>query len=149
MIVQDKLQKFIIKQASLFHDIGKLGVDFGIVKKPAPLTKDEWTQMRRHPNIGANIAKRSGFLKDPIPSIIKYHHVKYNGGGYPLTKKKRGTIPIEARILAVADAYEAMRSDRPYRKGLSRDKAILELKKFSGTQFDPKVVQSLLKCLKT
>lgn len=140
-------QKFIIRQASLFHDIGKLGVDTGIIKKPAPLTEREWAEMKKHPNIGAKIAKRFKFLKEPIPSIIKYHHVRYAGGGYPLTRRIKGRIPIEARVLAVADAYEAMRSNRPYRKGLSKNEAVLELKRYSGTQFDPKIVNSFLKHL--
>lgn len=139
-------QKSILKYASLLHDIGKIGIDISILRKPAPLTKAEWAEMRKHPKAGADIIRKAGFLDELIPTIL-YHHVNYSGGGYPPTKKKRNRIPIEARILAVADAYEAMRSDRPYRRHLSEEQAIAELKKNSGTQFDPKVVKAFLKHL--
>lgn len=139
-------QKSIIKYASMLHDIGKIGIDISILSKPAPLTKEEWSEMKRHPKVGADIVGKAGFLNDLIPAIL-YHHVRYSGGGYPLTKKTRDMIPIEARILAVADAYEAMRSDRPYRKRMSKRKIISELKRCSGTQFDPKVVSCFLRYL--
>ena len=102
--------------------------------------------MRAHPRAGAEIIKKAGFLDDLIPTVL-YHHVKYSGGGYPVTRKKRNHIPIEARILAVADAFEAMRSDRPYRRHLSLEDAIQELKEGRRTQFDPKVVDAFLKYL--
>jgi putative methionine-R-sulfoxide reductase with GAF domain len=137
----------IVKYASLLHDIGKIGIDISILRKPAPLTKEEWSEMKSHPRSGADIIKKAGFLDDLVPAIL-YHHVKYSGGGYPVTAKKRDAIPVEARILAVADAYEAMTSDRPYRRHLSIDQAIAELKRCSGDQFDPKVVKALIKYLK-
>lgn len=139
--------KAIVKYASLLHDIGKIGIDISILRKPAPLTKEEWSEMRTHPQSGAEIIRKAGFLDDLVPAIL-YHHVKFSGGGYPMTTKKRESIPVEARILAVADAYEAMTSDRPYRRHLSRDQAINELKRHAGSQFDPKVVNALLKHLK-
>lgn len=139
-------QKSIIRYASLLHDIGKIGIDISILRKPAPLTKDEWAQMRRHPKTGADIIRKAGFLDDLVPTIL-YHHVNYGGGGYPPMRKKRNNIPIEARILAAADAYEAMRSDRPYRRHLSKEEAIAELKRSSSTQFDPRVVRAFLKYL--
>ena len=139
-------QKSIIRYASLLHDIGKIGIDISILRKPAPLTRAEWAEMRKHPRAGADIIRKAGFLDDLIPTIL-YHHVNYCGGGYPPTKKKRNHIPIEARILAAADAYEAMRSDRPYRRHLSKEQAIAELKRNSGKQFDPKVVRAFLKHL--
>ena len=140
-------QKTIIRYASLLHDIGKVGIDTTILRKTGPLTREEWVEMMRHPKVGAEIIKKAGFLDELIPSIL-YHHVRYSGGGYPPTRKRREAIPIEARIMAVADAYEAMRSKRPYRKRLSRESAVSELKRNSGTQFDPKVVNALLKVLR-
>ena len=139
-------QRSVIKYASLLHDIGKIGIDISILRKPAPLTKEEWAEMKKHPKTGADIIKKAGFLDDLVP-IILYHHVRYEGGGYPPTRKKREAIPIEARILAVADAFEAMRSDRPYRTHLSIENAVGELKKCRGTQFDPKVVDAFLRLL--
>ncbi|MBI5143663.1 MAG: HD-GYP domain-containing protein [Candidatus Omnitrophica bacterium] len=139
-------QKSVLRYASMLHDIGKIGIDISILSKPAPLTREEWAQMKRHPKVGVDIIKRAGFLDDLIPAIL-YHHVKYSGGGYPATKKIKSKIPIEARILAIADAYEAMRSDRPYRKRMSRNEAISELKRCSGTQFDPRIVNAFLKYL--
>ncbi|MDP3804152.1 MAG: HD domain-containing phosphohydrolase, partial [Candidatus Omnitrophota bacterium] len=105
-----------------------------------------WVKMKRHPIIAANIIKKAGFLDDLVPAIL-YHHVKYSGGGYPTTRKKGRAIPVEARILAVADAYEAMRSDRPYRKRLSMDQAAAEFRRCSGTQFDPKIVKAFFEYL--
>lgn len=140
-------QKSVIKHASLLHDVGKIGIDISILRKPAPLTAKEWMQMKTHPKVGADIISKAGFLDELVPAIL-YHHVRYAGGGYPATKKKGSSIPIEARILSVADAYESMRSDRPYRKHLSKEEAIAELKRCSGTQFDPKVVKAFLKHLK-
>lgn len=143
MGLSDK-QKSVVRYASLLHDIGKIGVDISILKKPGLLSKKEWVKMKRHPVIAANIIKKAGFLDDLVPAIL-YHHVKYSGGGYPATKKKGRAIPIEARILAVADAYEAMRSDRPYRKRLSIDQTAAEFKRCSGTQFDPNIVKAFFK----
>jgi len=139
-------QKSVIRHASLLHDVGKIGIDISILRKPAPLTAKEWMQMKTHPKVGADILSKAGFLDELIPAIL-YHHVRYAGGGYPATKKKGSGIPLEARILSVADAYESMRSDRPYRKHLTREEAIAELKRCSGTQFDPKVVKAFLKHL--
>lgn len=145
MGLSDK-QKSIVRYASLLHDIGKVGIDISILRKPGLLGKKEWAKMRKHPQVAANIIKKAGFLDDLIPAIL-YHHVRYSGGGYPRTRKKGNAIPIEARILAAADAYEAMRSDRPYRKHLSMDETISEFKRCSSTQFDPKVVKAFLRYL--
>ncbi len=136
----------VIKYASLLHDIGKIGIDISILRKPAPLTREEWAEIKKHPKNGAAIIEKAGFLDDLIPAIY-YHHVWYAGGGYPPTRKKKEAIPLEARILSVADAYESMTSDRPYRSHMSREQAIAELKRASGTQFDPKVVKAFLKFL--
>jgi putative nucleotidyltransferase with HDIG domain len=140
-------QKDILRYASLLHDIGKISIDASILAKPGPLTDEEWKQIVKHPVIGSKIIKKIGFLDDLIP-VILYHHERYGGGGYPVGAMKGEQIPMEARILAIADAYEAMTSDRPYRKALSEKDAIAELKKCSGTQFDPKLVDMFLSVLK-
>ncbi len=135
-----------IKYASFLHDIGKINIDASILQKPGPLTKEEWTKMREHPKTASKIISKAGFLNELIP-IILYHHVRYGGGGYPSCAKSGDEIPIGSRILAVADAYEAMTSDRPYRRGLSRREAIQELRRCAGTQFDPKVVHAFTRFL--
>lgn len=133
----------IIKCASLLHDVGKIDIDLSIISKPGPLTKSDWSKVRKHPEVGAKIVGRGGLLNEFVP-IIKYHHARYDGGGYPEPGRRDGRIPIGARIIAVADAFDAMTSDRPYRKAMSTDEAIEELKKCSGSQFDPKVVKAFL-----
>ena len=135
-----------IKYASFLHDIGKINIDASILQKPGPLTKEEWTKMREHPRTASKIISKAGFLDALIP-IILYHHVRYAGGGYPVCSRKGSDIPIGSRILAVTDAYEAMTSDRPYRKGMTKKEAMQELKRCSGTQFDPEVVRAFLKYL--
>lgn len=130
-----------IKTASMLHDIGKIGVDMSVIHKTGRLNDEDWAKIRRHPEIGARIVRQVGFLNDIVP-IIKHHHSRFSGGGYPDAGRKGERIPIGARIIAVADAYDAMTSDRPYRKAMSHEEAIEELKKCSGTQFDPKVVKA-------
>lgn len=139
--------KFIIKYASLLHDIGKIRVEIKILKKQGLLTAREWACIKEHPKVGARIIKKAGSLDYLIPAV-RYHHVRYAGGGYPRTRLKKSAIPIEARILAVADAYSSMTSDRPYRKRMSAGEARAELKRQSGTQFDPRVVKALFNYLK-
>lgn len=135
-----------LQYASFLHDIGKIVVDRNILRKPGRLTDEEWDKMSRHSEVGADIIEKTGFLKELVP-IILYHHARYNGGGYPQPHKKLGKIPLAARILTVIDAYEAMVSDRPYKKAFSGEEAANELKRCSGTQFDPKVVKMFLKVL--
>jgi HD-GYP domain-containing protein (c-di-GMP phosphodiesterase class II) len=142
----DDRVKDTIKYASFLHDIGKINIDASILQKPGPLTKEEWAKMREHPRTASRIISRAGFLDELIP-IILYHHVRYSGGGYPTCNKKGDDIPVGSRILAVADAYEAMTSDRPYRRGMTKREAFRELKRCAGTQFDPKVVNAFLKFL--
>ena len=139
--------KDIIKYASFLHDIGKISVDAGILKKAGALTEEEWEKIKEHPKIGADIIANAGFLDELVP-IILYHHVRYAGGGYPPCKKKGDDIPIGARILAVADAYEAMTSDRPYRLHMDKAEALKELKRCSGTQFDPKIIKAFVRFIK-
>lgn len=134
----------VIKTASILHDIGKIGVDLSVIRKTDKLTNEDWDKIRRHPEIGARIIRQVGFLNEIVP-IVKYHHSRFSGGGYPDPKKQGDKIPIGARIIAVADAYDAMTSDRPYRKAMSHDEAVAELNRCSGTQFDPSMVSAFLR----
>jgi diguanylate cyclase (GGDEF)-like protein len=133
-----------IGAAGVLHDIGKLGVADAVLQKPGPLTDDEWADMRRHPELGARILDHAN-LRD-ISGWVLAHHERLDGRGYPHGLAGEA-IPLEARILAVADAYEAMTSDRPYRAGLGHDAARDELRACSGTQFDPRVVEAFLRVL--
>jgi len=138
-------QKEVLKYAGLLHDIGKIGIDVGILRKPAKLTKEEWKIMVMHPVVGSGIVEQIGFLDDLAP-IILHHHERYDGKGYP-SRLKKEKIPLGARILSVVDAYESMVSDRPYRKALSFKKIKQELSEGAGSQFDPNIVKVFLKVL--
>jgi putative nucleotidyltransferase with HDIG domain len=133
----------IIKVASILHDIGKIGIDLTIIKKPGKLTNDEWASVKIHPMIGANIIKQLGFLDEIVPSIM-YHHARFGGGGYPDPAMSGKNIPIGSRIISVVDAFDAMTSDRPYRKAMSVEQAQAELLRCSGSQFDPEIVNVFL-----
>ncbi|MGE5416010.1 MAG: PAS domain S-box protein [Acidobacteriota bacterium] len=126
-----------------FHDIGKVGIPDRILLKPGPLLPDEITEMQRHSEIGHRIALSSPDLV-PIADWILKHHEWWNGQGYPL-QLKGDEIPLECRILAIADAYDAMTSDRPYRQALSHENAVSELLRCSGHQFDPELVTQFVR----
>jgi HD-GYP domain-containing protein (c-di-GMP phosphodiesterase class II) len=134
-----------IERASLLHDVGKIGVSDAILNKPGPLTAEEWQQMRKHPAIGYEMLKDVKFLSTAA-EIVYAHHERYDGKGYPAGLKGED-VPLGARIFAVADAFDAMTSNRPYRRALSVDKAREEITNNSGTQFDPNVVEAFLRCL--
>ena len=136
-----------LRYAAILHDIGKIGVRGIILNNPNSLTAEEYGEVKRHPIIGENIISPIELLQ-PIRPLIRHHHEWYNGKGYPDGLSKED-IPLEARILAIADAYDAMKSDRPYRKALTEETAIQELKRGSGTQFDSKIVEIFLEILKT
>jgi HD-GYP domain-containing protein (c-di-GMP phosphodiesterase class II) len=125
------------------HDAGKIEVPVQILTKTTKLTPEEFQIMKRHPEQGAELLKHFQQLKPVIP-IIMHHHEKYDGSGYP-SRLKKGQIPLGARIMAVADAFEAMVYGRPYRERINFDNALREIKNKSGTQFDPKVVDAFLK----
>ncbi len=128
-----------IRAASLLHDIGKVGVPDSILNKKEPLTDEEWKPIKGHPELGVEILRHVIDLANCLPAIL-HHHEHYDGSGYP-AGLKGGKIPLEARVLSVTDAYDAMTSPRPYREQLSMEEAIKEIKRCAGTQFDPKVVE--------
>ena len=130
-----------IELAGLLHDIGKIGVEDRILMKPARLDPDEVELMQRHPVYGAAILEPSAALRPLVPLVLA-HHENFDGSGYP-EGLKGDAIPIGARIIIVADAYEAMTSDRIYRKAIGHDRAMEQLEKYKGVQFDPGVVRAL------
>jgi HD-GYP domain-containing protein (c-di-GMP phosphodiesterase class II) len=127
-----------IRVASLLHDIGKIAVPEEILEKPAPLTDAEWSFVRQHPRIGQLIIDEAGGLRD-AGKIILHHHERFGGHGYPHGLRAKA-IPLGSRIVAIADAYDAMVHDRPYKASMSHDDALVELRRHSATQFDPELV---------
>ncbi len=136
-----------IKLAGLLHDIGKIGTYDYLLNKPGKLTRDEFEIIKKHPAQGAEILKHIKQFSEVIP-FIKYHHEKLDGKGYP-NNLKGAKIPLGARILHVADSFDSMTSDRPYRPAPGLDYALSELHKHKGTQFDSDVVDAFLKVLKS
>lgn len=134
-----------IETAAYLHDVGKIGISDQILMKPSKLSLEEMETVRNHPTIGAKILSPINFPWEIVP-IVFQHHERYSGGGYP-NKLSYDDIHIGARILIVADSYEAMTSERPYRAALSQPAAIEELRRGSGTQFDPMVVETFVKVL--
>lgn len=128
--------------AGLVHDIGKVGIPSIILHKNDRLTDEEFAQIKKHPSLGVQILERIEELVPLIPAVA-YHHERYDGKGYPYGLKEQ-EIPEMARIMSVADAFDAMTSDRPYRKAMPLEKAIQILKENAGTQFDPEVVRDFL-----
>jgi putative nucleotidyltransferase with HDIG domain len=130
----------LIKNAALLHDIGKIGIDSDILHKKGKLTVCEWEQVKEHPVIGAAIIEQTGFLNELIP-VVKHHHERFGGGGYPDAGLANGNIPLGARIITVADSYDAMTSARPYRTSpFSPQAALQELQANTGNQFDPELI---------
>ncbi|MBI4680118.1 MAG: HD domain-containing protein [Nitrospirae bacterium] len=140
---EDDLEK--LKIAGLLHDIGKIGTYDGVLDKPGKLTDEEYEMVKRHPKKGEDMLLPIKQLRHIIP-WIKWHHERYDGKGYPDGLKGEG-IPLQARILSVADAFDSMMAERPYRETPGKEKAIEELKRSSGSQFDPKVVEAFLRTL--
>jgi len=132
-----------LEWGGLLHDVGKIGVPDSVLLKQGKLTRDERITMNAHPVLGAQIISPVDRLAPELP-VIRHHHEWYNGSGYP-DRLMGDEIPRLARILHVADAFEAMTADRPYRKALSNEQALAELRKFAGVQFDPEVVDAFVK----
>ncbi|MDD5082917.1 MAG: diguanylate cyclase, partial [Dehalococcoidales bacterium] len=135
----------IIRAAGLLHDIGKIAIPDSVLNKEGPLSEEEWGPVKAHPELGAEILRHVIDLINCLPAIL-HHHECYDGKGYPGALKGEN-IPLEARILAIADAYDAITSIRPYRQKLSPQQAINELKRCAGTQFDPELVNTFCKLM--
>ena len=136
------LEKKWLKIASLLHDIGKIGVEDDILKKRERLSPEEFNIIKRHSDMGAEILEHVRQLREIVPGV-RYHHEHVNGKGYPDGLRGK-EIPILAKIVAVADTYDAMTTDRPYRKAMEKEAAIEELKRCSGTQLDKEVVEAFI-----
>jgi putative nucleotidyltransferase with HDIG domain len=137
----------MLKIGSLLHDIGKLGTYDIILEKTEPLTEKEWELIKMHPVKGADILNPVGQLRKVIP-IIKYHHERFDGTGYPEGLKDQD-IPLSARILCVADTFDALIADRPYKRAMEREQACAYVKQEAGTHFDPDVVKAFLRVFDT
>ncbi|MFH0827813.1 MAG: diguanylate cyclase [Candidatus Omnitrophota bacterium] len=131
-----------LKHAATLHDLGKIGIPDNILQKKGKLSKKEFNIIKKHPKIGAEIIRSVHFLNEVVPSVL-YHHERFDGLGYS-TGLKGNEIPLGARIIAVADVYQALISDRPYRKAYSRKYALEIIKEGSGTHFDPEVVNAFV-----
>jgi len=136
----DEKQLKELEFGALLHDIGKIGVPDAILRKPAKLTDEEWIKMREHPFHGQQILRSIEFLEGAV-NVVGQHHEQWDGTGYPLGLRGE-EIDIKARIFSVADAFDAITSDRVYRAGQSYEAAAVEIEKFSDRQFDPKVVEA-------
>ena len=132
-----------IQRAALLHDVGKIGVTDFILHKPGPLSPEEWQEMRRHPDIGYEMLKEVTFLNGPA-DIVRAHHERFDGKGYPCGLQGE-EIPLGARIFAVADTFDAMTSDRPYRRAMPPEAAREEIMRNAGSQFDPAMVKAFLR----
>jgi HD-GYP domain-containing protein (c-di-GMP phosphodiesterase class II) len=138
----DRAQLSVLQLGGTLHDVGKVVVRDAILSKPGPLTAAEVAEVRLHPEAGARLVALDRTLCSVLPAVL-HHHERWDGGGYP-TGCASTQIPLEARILSVVDCYDAMTSDRPYRPALPPEKAIEEVDRCSGTQFDPDVALAFI-----
>jgi len=136
-----------ISEGALLHDVGKIGVPDAILTKKGNLSSEEWSSIRQHPVLGKQIIEQAPELMDVMPLVL-HHQEHFDGSGYPHSLEGE-SIPLGARIIAAADAYHAIRSNRPYRSGRTHEEATRELARCSGKQFDPRIVQALLEILDT
>ncbi|MBI3762801.1 MAG: HD-GYP domain-containing protein [Chloroflexi bacterium] len=132
-----------LELGATLHDVGKIGVPDAILRKPGPLSDEEWAIMRRHPQLGYTILRGVDFLAPCLP-VVLHHHEKWNGAGYPAGLAGEA-IPLAARIFAIADAYDAITSPRPYKAALPAEVAVERICKDAGTHFDPAVVEAFLR----
>ncbi len=135
----DEFDVDVLRMCAALHDVGKLRVAEPILLKPGPLGADELAEMRRHPEEGARMVAKVRSLRLAVPGVL-YHHERWDGSGYPVAIEGEA-IPPEARVLAVVDSFDAMTSDRPYRRAMTEQLAVAELERCAGTQFDPEVVR--------
>ena len=136
----------ILEYGALLHDIGKIAIQHDVLLKVGKLTEDDKKTLKQHPSIGADIVENLKFLKGAAV-LVRYHHEQPDGKGYP-EGLRADEIPIGARILLVADAFDAMTSDRPYRKGLSVDKVVEQFDVYKGTQFDLEIAELFIELVK-
>jgi HD-GYP domain-containing protein (c-di-GMP phosphodiesterase class II) len=139
-ISKERIEK--LKIASLLHDVGKLAISQKILFKKGKLDREEFDEIKKHPHWGSEIVHMVYFLRDIVPILIN-HHENYDGSGYP-KGVKGDRIPLEARILSIADIYEALTADRPYRKGFSRKEAIAIMEEEKGRKLDPEITDIFL-----
>lgn len=142
----DELSLETLEYAAILHDIGKIGISEAILHKPGRLTENEFAVIQTHSAIGANIIEPISLLKDAA-LIVRHHHERWDGGGYPAGFREEG-IPLGSRIIAIADTFDAMTSNRPYRKALSEEVALNEIIKNKGKQFDPELAHIFVRIYK-
>jgi putative two-component system response regulator len=138
----DQLEE--LEYGAILHDIGKIYVSDSILQKNGKLNEEEWAEMRKHPEVGARMIRDIPYLAPAVP-LVKHHHERWDGKGYP-DGLQGESIPVGARLLAVADAFDAMTSDRPYRKAMTGEAAYEEILHGSGKQFDPSMVDAMQRC---
>jgi putative nucleotidyltransferase with HDIG domain len=139
-------QRQLTEFAALLHDVGKIKVPKEIINKPGPLTPDEWDVVRRHPGDGADMLNGVGGFLAEVGDIVRHHHERWDGDGYPENLAGED-IPVIARIVAACDAFSAITTDRAYRRGRPIAEALEELRRSAGTQFDPAVIEALCKVI--
>jgi HD-GYP domain-containing protein (c-di-GMP phosphodiesterase class II) len=133
--------------AAQMHDVGKIGLPHHILTKPGALTEDEWAHIRQHPGKGFDILTRMRNMEG-IAVVIRHHHERFDGSGYP-DGAKGEEIPLDARIISVADTFDALTSERPYRPAMTVDAAIQELRGVAGTQLDPQLVELVVRLIES
>jgi putative nucleotidyltransferase with HDIG domain len=142
----DEADVEVLRLGAALHDVGKLAVPEKILRKPGPLDEAERAEIRRHPEEGARMVARHRALQLVVPAVL-YHHESWDGSGYPVGLEGEA-IPAEARVLAVVDAFDAMTTDRAYRRALSEAGAVAELERCAGAQFDPEIVRVFVEAWK-
>ena len=141
--VTDRAMLDAIEGAAILHDIGKLGIPDAVLQKPGPLTQDEYDQVKAHATIGADILTAAAF-PGPLTLIVRHHHENWDGSGYP-DRLRGSAIPIGARVLAIVDCYDALTSDRPYRRALSHGSAVAMIHERRGTMYDAELADAFLR----